>query len=89
MEGFTRIRINELVWEARFRPNASTERLRISAEPLRYHLEVVSAEGSKRLKSFDAKLVSTECGGRFTGVSFALYAEGEVTLSCESFEVNA
>ena len=86
-EMFTRIRAGELVWEEAHlcadRPNG----FRIVAEPTRYHLEACAPSGNERLKSLDAKLLSTEFGGLFTGVFFALYAEGGATLRADFYNV--
>lgn len=87
VECFTRIRMGELVWEETHPCAADYKGLRIMAEPLRYHFEVCQPGRHERLKSFDSRLLSTEFGGRFTGVFFALYAEGGATLRAESFSI--
>ncbi len=87
VEGFTRIRLGDLVVEDAFDPDTDVEGLGLVAEPLHYHLEIVGSETQRRVKTIAARLLSTELGGLFTGVYFALYAEGEACLNTRQFTV--
>jgi len=56
--------------------------------PMHYHLGVHDAAGRRRIRSFQARLLSREFGGRFTGVYFALYAEKASRLVCTGTHYN-
>ncbi len=91
-EGFTRIRLGEIVIEETFalddvssKPSPAPFVLIVEGEPLAYHLAVRQGDTEQRVKSFDARLLSTEFGGRFTGVYLALYAEGPASMACTAF----
>ncbi|MGF1448579.1 MAG: family 43 glycosylhydrolase [Opitutales bacterium] len=89
MEGFTRLQLGELILEDAFplvaaqaQPSNPPLSLIVEAEPLAYHFIIRVASVEKRVRTFDARLMSTEFGGRFTGVYLALFAEGASTFAC-------
>jgi alpha-N-arabinofuranosidase len=80
--GFVRIRVGELVWEEPWTPPADFQGLAIRAEDRRYHLSLLAGGEMDEVRSLDARLLSREFGGRFTGVYLALYAQGASRLVC-------
>jgi hypothetical protein len=49
---------------------------------------VRTASGRRPVASYDARLLSREFGGRFTGVYLALYAEGGARMTCTHCQYN-
>jgi len=62
----------------------------INAEDLSYRMGVrlQSEDSFIELASIQAKWLSTEVSGRFTGVYFALFAQGDAELQCRSFAIS-
>jgi alpha-N-arabinofuranosidase len=57
-------------------------RLVVEAEPQTYRFAIVDADGTRTdLAEGEARYLSSEVGGRFTGVYFAMYATGNGTVS--------
>jgi alpha-N-arabinofuranosidase len=88
MTGFTRVRLGELTWEDAWEFGEDVRSLFIEASDRRYHLGVRGPDGRRCLASYEARLLSREFGGRFTGVYLALYAEEGARLSCTECRYN-
>ncbi|NBB78957.1 MAG: family 43 glycosylhydrolase [Verrucomicrobia bacterium] len=89
---FSRVQLEDLVVEEPIDLNPITiSRWEIQAEDLRYRLGVrlKEKEDFVELASIQAKWLSTEVSGRFTGVYFALFAQGNIQLQCRSFTIQA
>lgn len=83
----SRIRLNEVVMEKDHGPlpNDLAE-WEIQAESFWYRLGFRDSEGRFReLDRIEARFLSTEVSGRFTGAFFALYALGSGELECSRF----
>lgn len=80
--GFTRVRLGELTWEDEWDFSEDIQSLFIEGRERQCHLGVRNAAGRRRLRSYKARLLSREFGGRFTGVYLGLYAEGGARLAC-------
>ncbi len=89
---FTRRLINSLVLEQEGAIITNVETVLefvIDSEPLCYRLGTLGAAGEMtELTRIEAKFLSTEITGRFTGVYFALHALGAASLECQHFEVS-
>jgi len=85
-KGFVRIRLGELVWLDEFPPPPQRLALEIRSHDAKYELGWRWSENEWQfLRSVDARILSREFGGRFTGVYYALYAEGAARLKCTRF----
>jgi alpha-N-arabinofuranosidase len=83
----SRVVLNEVVMEKDHgQLPADFAEWEIQAEPFWYRLGFRDAEGRFReLDRIEARFLSTEVSGRFTGVFFALYALGSGKLECSRF----
>ena len=87
---FTRTRLGQLTSGKSFPlPAAKEITLVIKADDLYYQLGIMDGNGRfQALGDCEARFLSTEVAGMFTGVFFALYAEGDATLHCTAFSIH-
>jgi len=69
--------------------NEGSKELVVCADDLNYTLGLLQDNGTfEPLQSCEARFLSTEVSGRFTGVYFALFATGKCDLICHHFLVH-
>ena len=89
-EIFYRVRLGEMVIDKRIEfPCSEIESWGIIAEDNTYRLGVWETRKAAfhELGTIEAKLLSTEVSGRFTGVYFGLYAQGRARLVCRHIKL--